>query len=80
MKRTQIYLTDDERRKLNALAAVTGKAQSQLIREAVDGFLEEDGATRRKAVLNRAAGLWKDRHDLPDFIALRRQWDRGFGA
>jgi hypothetical protein len=76
MVRTQVYLTEKERQDLLALAEVTGKKQSELIREAVDGFIERSSGSRREAVLARAAGMWKDRRDLPDFRALRRGWDR----
>jgi Arc/MetJ-type ribon-helix-helix transcriptional regulator len=76
MVRTQIYLTDEERRRLIDLAESTGRQQSELIREAVDAYLDRQAATTRDAVLRRTAGLWQDRSDLPDFDALRREWDR----
>lgn len=34
------------------------------------------GAQRRQEALDRAAGMWKDRTDLPDFRSLRASWDR----
>jgi hypothetical protein len=74
--RTQIYLTEDERTALGVLSVATGKPQSELIREAVDHFVAQNSPARRKAILASAAGMWKDRRDLPDFNALRRQWDR----
>ncbi len=77
MVRTQIYLTDEERNALAAMARATGKKQSELIREAVDQMIERSDVNRRRDVLTRAAGLWKDRDDLPDFRQLRQQWDRG---
>jgi lipase chaperone LimK len=30
----------------------------------------------RQAALDAVVGMWKDRTDLPDFAALRRDWDR----
>ena len=77
MVRTQIYLTEEERTALSLLSSETGKPQSELIREAVDQMVGQFSKARRDAVLNDTAGLWKDREDLPDFDALRRQWDRG---
>ncbi len=77
MVRTQIYLTEPERVGLDAAAKATGKKQSQLIREAVDRFLDLAQGPRRATVLQEAAGLWKNRTDLPDFAAARRSWDRG---
>lgn len=75
--RTQIYLTAEERERLAALAAATGRKQSELIREAVDQYLDESRAGVREEALAKAAGIWKDRDDLRDFRALRREWDRG---
>ena len=76
MVRTQRYLTKEERVGLKALASATGKNQAQLIREAVDRFIELASGSRRNSVLSNAAGIWKDRDDLPDFDAARRTWDR----
>jgi len=76
MVRTQIYLTDHEKTALGVLSAATGKAQSALIREAIDLFVAQRSPARRKAILASAAGMWKDRQDMPDFNALRKQWDR----
>ena len=77
MIRTQIYLTEEERTALGVLSTATGKPQSELIRNAVDNMVGQFSKARRNAVLDNAAGLWKDRDDLPDFDALRTQWDRG---
>lgn len=75
MVRTQIYLTDAERRALQALSHRTGKSQSELIREAVDQMLARSGPDR-KLLLREARGLWKDRDDLPDFERIRGEMDR----
>ena len=48
----------------------------ELIREAVDRLIDEAGCDRRETVLREAAGIWKDRTDLPDFSATRAGWDR----
>ncbi len=77
MVRTQIYLTEEEREGIDAIAKSTGKKQSEVIREAVDRFLALSKRSRREAVLKDAAGMWRDRNDLPDFGAARRSWDRG---
>ncbi len=76
MVRTQIYLTEEERDGLNAIAKSTGKKQSELIREAVDRFLDLRRGMRRSAVLRDAAGMWRDRSDLSKVGAARRSWDR----
>lgn len=76
MVRTQLYLTEKERQGLATLARATGKKQSELIREAVDHLIEQSSTQRRRAAFKRAAGMWKDRKDLPDFRSLRNEWDR----
>ena len=76
MVRTQIYLTERQREELAAIGKTVGKKQSELIREAVDRFIDEEGISRRESVLREAAGLWKSRKDLPDFRAIREEWDR----
>ena len=76
MVRTQIYLTERQRDELVAIAKITGKKQSELIREAVDRLIDQAGHGRREAVLREAAGVWKDRTDLPDLKAARAEWDR----
>lgn len=76
MIRTQIYLTDRQRAELVSISKTLGKKQSELIREAVDHLIDQAGHSRREIILRESAGLWKDRTDLPDFKALRTEWDR----
>ena len=76
MVRTQVYLTQQEKAGLNALARTSGKKQSELIREAVDHLIAQFSKTRQQAVLDCAAVIWKERKDLPDFAAVRKAWDR----
>jgi hypothetical protein len=77
MIRTQIYLTERQRDKLFAIAKSVGKKQSELIREAVDRLINQENRNTREAVLRQAAGIWKNRKDLPDFEVTRADWDRG---
>ena len=37
---------------------------------------EEHGLEDRRKLREQAAGMWRDRTDLPDFEALRREFDR----
>ncbi len=76
MIRTQIYLTENQRDKLVTIAKTVGKKQSELIREAINRLIDQRGQERREFVLRKAAGIWKDRKDLPDFNAIRAEWDR----
>ena len=61
MQRTQVYLTLEERAALTALAKQSGKTQSQLLREAVDEFLEKRHTINRAAILQKAKGMWAKR-------------------
>lgn len=76
MVRTQIYLTEEERTALSALSVQFGKKQSELIREAVDNLIATHSKSTRQKILDRVAGMWKNRDDLPDFEQLRKDWDR----
>jgi len=76
MIRTQIYLTESQREKLAAIAKTAGKKQTELIRDAVYYLIDQESQSRRETVLREAAGIWKDRTDLPDFKTTRAESDR----
>lgn len=61
---TQISLTSEERRALDAVAARTGRSISALIRDAVDTMYGAERSTDDDlAMMRRAFGSWKD-HDV----------------
>lgn len=76
MIRTQIYLTDKQRAELAVIAKNMGKKQSEIIREAIDRLIDQSDQNQKKTALRKAAGIWKDRDDLPGFRAIRSEWDR----
>lgn len=76
MVRTQIYITDKERKTLQNIAKQTGRSQSDLIRQAIEGFLNQFTQPDRKILLQQARGIWEHRKDLPDFRAMRNEFDR----
>ena len=76
MQRTQIYLTKKERKALKALADRLGRSQSELIRMAVDRYIEFYQQGSRLELLRQARGVWAERKDLPDFRTIRRELDR----
>ena len=76
MVRKQIYLTEDQSNELAAIAKTAGKKQSELIREAIDLFIDRAGNDHKDSVLRKTAGMWKNRTDLPDSKAIRAEWDR----
>jgi predicted DNA-binding protein len=79
MLRTQVYLSAPEKQSLNAIARATGKSQSVLIREAVHRLIHSYETLRsdRRQRIEQAAGIWKDRADLPgEFRRIRNELDR----
>jgi hypothetical protein len=80
MIRTQIYLTEHERKGLREISASCNKKQSELIRMAIDSLIDKNGKTGRKEILEKTAGAWMDRQDLDEILALRKEWDRSFSA
>jgi predicted DNA-binding protein len=63
MRRTQIYLGEDQDAMLEARARATGTTKSALVRDAIDAFLSDDassaasGVARMRAALAGAAGI-----------------------
>jgi len=68
--RTQIYLTDDQRRRLDAKGRLTGAPLARMIREAVDVYLADDRPDP-DAALDETFGA------LPDLrLPSRDEWER----
>jgi len=61
---------------MKSLASRLGRSQSEIIRAAVDGYIERYQEGNRLDLLRQARGLWADREDLPDFSEVRREIDR----
>ena len=69
--RTQIYLTDEQRRALDRRGRRTGAPLARMIREAVDAYLTEDRPDVQ-AALDEAFGT------LPELaVPNRDEWERG---
>lgn len=69
--RTQVYLTDDQRRRLDAKGRRTGAPLARMIREAVDVYLADDRPDP-DAALDETFGT------LPDLeLPSRDEWNRG---
>jgi hypothetical protein len=63
MRRTQIYLTEQQGRLLERRSKATGHTLSELIRAAIDqvyGRSEALSREQRLRVAERTAGAWKD--------------------
>lgn len=80
MIRKQVYITEEQEEALILQAEETNRSQSDLIREAIDHILAERERERRSATLRATAGLWRERTDLPDWRALRREGDERLQA
>lgn len=77
MERTQIYLTQKERKALRILAERDNKSQSEIIREALDRYIDDEMKEDDVAGwLEKSFGIWADRDDLDDFFEnLRHEGD-----
>ena len=69
--RTQIYLTDDQRRRLDARGQSTGAPLARMIRDAVDAYLADQQPDAQTALDETFASL--PELELPD----RAEWNRG---
>lgn len=80
VKRTQIYLEDEQERKLSRRAGAAGVTKSTLIRQAVDAFLESptnDAArlARFRAALDEVAGSPASLPDGRSYVEALRARD-----
>jgi len=76
MIRTQIYLTEEEHAAIGRLAAQVGQGRSEIIRAAIDAYLERRAGGSQLLRLRAARGVWADRDDLPDLRESRAAFDR----
>lgn len=80
MVAASITLTTEERERLQAISQRTGQTPDELVHCAIERMLAQfpidPSLERRRERLRKAAGLWKDRDDLPNFEQLRSEWSR----
>lgn len=79
MQRTQIYLSEDQRRRLTILSQKRGVTISELIRDAIAQVYSEQATDDLESALDAVTGLWADRKDMPsteDYVRYLRQDDR----
>lgn len=80
MKRTQIYLTQEQWSGLMKLSGVTRHSASALIRSAIDKMLSSQRKkVNLKEALSSSFGIWKDRKikDSTEYVdELRSGWQK----
>ncbi len=73
MRRTQIYITDEQERRLAARAADAGLPKAEVIRRLLDQGLElDDGREARLRAINATAGILPGAADWPAWLARVR--------
>lgn len=71
MERTQIYVTENQKKMLASLAEKRGEPQSVLIREALDEYIireTKEKIDKQKTFMSQYANIWADRDDMDGFI------------
>lgn len=69
--RTQIYLTEEQRARIDALRGREGKSLAQIMREALDSYLDGQPGVDRQQSLKATFG------SMPDLeVPSRDEWDR----
>lgn len=68
--RTQIYLTKEQRRRIDQVAQARGVTMAEIVRRALDAYLAQD--------LDPSAALAATFGAVPDAsVPSRDEWDRG---
>ncbi|MFD2530997.1 ribbon-helix-helix protein, CopG family [Gracilimonas halophila] len=60
-----MYLTEEEKKAIEKLSNERGTTQSNIIREAIEHYLEEVTLEKKRDHLMAAAGMWKDKENIP---------------
>ncbi|MDI6704387.1 MAG: CopG family transcriptional regulator [bacterium] len=79
MKRTQIYLSNEQWRNLNIAKEKRHLSIAELIRQAIDKVYVKKHQSKFEESLDAITGLWKDRTDLPstdEYIRTLRKDNR----
>lgn len=69
MQRLQLYLTDEQKRRISQRANETGRSQAEVVRAILDrglGILR--GPDERLAAVDVTAGLLRDHPDWPEWL------------
>ena len=70
MRRTQIYITDEQSKRIQEIARRRGVSQAQVIRQVLDEALETgDAEAEARAAILATAGILSDAPDWPQWQA-----------
>lgn len=73
MQRTQIYITEEQQRRIAARAADAGVSKAQVIRRMLDeGLGVDDGAEERRRAIRATAGTLPDADDWESWLTRVR--------
>ncbi len=78
MKRTQVYLTEEQKAALDDIAKMRSVSMAEVVREAVSEYLERKTSENRLAVLDETFGAvleWQDADGVEYVRNLRSGWD-----
>lgn len=76
MTAINIQLSDAQADLLKRVAQDVGKSADEFVVDLINKEIRGLSVNDRRSAFKAGRGLWKDRADLPDFAALRREWDR----
>lgn len=76
--RTLVDIPEKHLKALSELSKQRKTSRAALVREAVSKYLAENSKSARKAAIDAAFGIWKDRDmDTMQYLdELRSEWDR----
>lgn len=80
MERTQIYLTAEQKARLEAIARARAVPMADVVRDAVDRYLSASESGQLLEAINRTFGTvkeWKDRDGVEIQRELRAMWEEG---
>ena len=76
---TAITLNEPEASALLTLVQRTGRPADELVREAIQQYIQQHTLVDRHALLQQARGMWQHRDDLPQLSQLRHEFDERVG-
>jgi len=75
MVKKSVSLSEKENEALKALALKLGKREGEILKEALERFINEAQKEMKLENLLASRGMWKSRKDIPDLRELRKSRD-----